>query len=225
MDWTEDHDVILCREVIVCDIFQHKPGSRERGSTLEKIASSLNQLEMPWFKVDQRSLRDRLKKLLAQFVSKKNEEEKASGIHVEIREIDELLQEIYDRRHEWEVTFNEQSEEKSKKNDAEKKSAENIRFRAMERLTEIKKRESSSGEEETPRKQPRSSGSDTISYLREKSEKDFTLREQELVLREKELVLHNRRQELNEAQLSQMAKQSQQQTDALMLLIRKIAEK
>ena len=47
---------------------------------------------MPWFKVDQRSLRDRLRKLLAQFVSNKNEEEKASGIHVEIRGIDELLQ-------------------------------------------------------------------------------------------------------------------------------------
>ena len=65
----------------------------------------------------------------------------------------------------------------------------------------------------------------TITYLREKIEKDFDLRERELVLKEKELQLDKKRQELNEAQLKHMAKQSQQQTEALMFLIWKIAEK
>ena len=96
MDWSEDHDAVLCREVISCDLFQYKQGSREKGLCLEKIATSLNALEIPWFKVDPRSIRDRLKKLLGQYISKKNEEEKASGIAVETKEIDELQGRIQD---------------------------------------------------------------------------------------------------------------------------------
>ena len=52
---------------------------------------------MLFFKVDQRSLRDRLKKLLKVFVEKKNKEEKASGIDTtEHTELDDLLLEIYE---------------------------------------------------------------------------------------------------------------------------------
>ena len=52
----------------------------------------------------------------------------------------ELLNEIYERRHEWEITFGEQADETTKKINAEKKSAENVRMKAMERLHETKKR-------------------------------------------------------------------------------------
>ena len=73
----------------------------------------------------------------------------------------------------------------------------------MERLSETRKRESMLGEEETPRKVPRSSGNSTISYLCEKVEKDFTLKERELQLREQGLQLSIRRHEVLENQSQQ----------------------
>ena len=101
-------------------------------------------------------------------------------------ELNELLREIYDQKHEQELNL---TNEKSNKAEEEKQSADNVRNRSMERLSETRKRESMLGEEETPRKVPRSSGNSTISYLREKAEKDFTLKERELQLREQELQL------------------------------------
>ena len=31
MEWTDQHDVLFCREVIGFDLFTHKPGSKECG--------------------------------------------------------------------------------------------------------------------------------------------------------------------------------------------------
>ena len=204
MDWSEDHDVIFCREIVASDLFKLKPGSRERGSCLEKNCKLFNFFwKNHGLIVDQRSLRDRIKKLLAQFIKKKNEEEKASGIDVESTELNELLREIYDKKHEQELNLTNENNEKSNKAEEEKQSADNVRNRSMERLSETRKRESMLGEEETPRKVPRSSGNSTISYLREKAEKDFTLKERELQLREQELQLSIRRHEVLENQSQQ----------------------
>ena len=53
MDWTNDHDIIFCREIIAHDLYQYKQGSREQnGACLDKIALILNELDEPWFKVD-----------------------------------------------------------------------------------------------------------------------------------------------------------------------------
>ena len=98
MSWTPDHEVMFLREVVLHDLFQHKEGSRERGLCLEGIAESLNIVETVWFKVDQRALRDKLKKLLQLFVTNKNQEAKQSGINPDHTELDDLLQEIYDRK-------------------------------------------------------------------------------------------------------------------------------
>ena len=64
MEWTLDHVIMFCREIVVHDLFQFKPASRERGACLEKIATALNAVTVIWFKVDQRALKDRIKKLL-----------------------------------------------------------------------------------------------------------------------------------------------------------------
>ena len=71
MVWTDEHEVFFCREIIVQDLFQHKDGSRERGQCLDKIADCLNAVTTVWFKVDQRSLRDKINKLIKEYVSKK----------------------------------------------------------------------------------------------------------------------------------------------------------
>ena len=192
MDWTNEHDILLCWEVIVNDPYEFKTGSRERGQCLDKIADILNAIQNPWFKVDQRSIRDRLKELLKAFITKKNAEERASGINPEYSELDNLLNDINERKHEGEIRENQNSEEKNKKVDKERVEAEQVRRMSTERLSETKKRLSTSAstdelEVSPPTKLARSSGGDTIMYLREKSEKDFALIEEELRLKRAEL--------------------------------------
>ena len=71
MEWTSQHDTMFCREVIAFEIFSNKPGSKERGHCLDRIAESLIAIIDPFFKVDQRALRDTIKKLLKSHVEKK----------------------------------------------------------------------------------------------------------------------------------------------------------
>lgn len=84
MTWSEEHDVLFCRELIVTQPFQYKAGSREKGQCWDSIACKLNGIAKPFFKVDQRSLRDHLNKLLKEYARKKAYEEKASGIDPEV---------------------------------------------------------------------------------------------------------------------------------------------
>ena len=230
MDWTNEHDILLCREVIVNDPYEFKTGSRERGQCLDKIADILNAIQNPWFKVDQRSIRDRLKKLLKAFITKKNAEERASGINPEYSELDDLLNDINERKHEGEIRENQNSEEKNKKVDKERAEAEQVRRMSMERLSETKKRLSTSAstdelEVSPPTKRPRSSGGDTIMYLREKSEKDFALREEELRLKRAELEAAKERDSHLQQQSALMLQQCQQQSAAMMLLVQKVVQK
>ena len=230
MDWTNEHDILLCREVIVNDPYEFKTGSRERGQCLDKIADILNAIQNPWFKVDQRSIRDRLKKLLKAFITKKNAEERASGINPEYSELDDLLNDINERKHEGEIRENQNSEEKNKKVDKERAEAEQVRRMSMERLSETKKHLSTSAstdelEVSPPTKRPRSSGGDTIMYLREKSEKDFALREEELRLKRAELEAAKERDSHLQQQSALMLQQCQQQSAAMMLLVQKVVEK
>ena len=105
----------LCREIILSNFYQHRDGSRERGQCLDRIAESLNDVTTIWFKVDQRALRDKIKKLLQLYVAEKNKEERASGIEPEHTELDDLLEEIYERK-----------KEKTEKIEEEKEAAEDI---------------------------------------------------------------------------------------------------
>ena len=42
MEWTEDHDVLLLREILASDLFSFKKGSVARGERWESIAETLN---------------------------------------------------------------------------------------------------------------------------------------------------------------------------------------
>ena len=84
---------------------------QERGLCLDRIAENLNSIETVWFKVNQRSLRDRLIKLLKIFKSKRTQEEKASGISPDHTELDDLLQDILERQQQAEIIATEKSDE------------------------------------------------------------------------------------------------------------------
>ena len=47
MDWTTEHDMFFCREVIGFDLYQYKPGSKEKGQCLDRTVESLNSTEEP----------------------------------------------------------------------------------------------------------------------------------------------------------------------------------
>ena len=57
MEWTEEHDLCLCPEILVLEPFKAKKGSVARGQIWGQIAANLNSLSVPQFRVKQRSVR------------------------------------------------------------------------------------------------------------------------------------------------------------------------
>jgi len=84
----------MCREVLVSEPFNFKPRSPERGKVWEAIAQRLNAIDQPKFRVSARAVRDRYSLLTAKQAQKLRDEEKASGIHMEISELDSLSRSI-----------------------------------------------------------------------------------------------------------------------------------
>ena len=41
IEWTTEHDMLFCREIIAFDLCHYKPGSKERGQCLDRIAERL----------------------------------------------------------------------------------------------------------------------------------------------------------------------------------------
>ena len=59
MKWTDSHDTMLLREILLFEPWKYRHGSVERGNVWESIAEPLNQIKSPSFKVNQRSVRER----------------------------------------------------------------------------------------------------------------------------------------------------------------------
>ena len=89
MEWTDQHDVLLLREMIVSDVFSFTKGSVSRENVWDSIAKKLNKIDSPQFRIkdksDKREDRERWELLRRKFKSKNREEEAASGIAVYIR--------------------------------------------------------------------------------------------------------------------------------------------
>ena len=177
MIWFKEHKLMLCREIVLHDMYQHKDGSQERGQCLDRIAESLNSVTTIWFKVDQRALRDKIKKLLQLYVTKRYKEECSSEISPEHTELDDLLQ-IYEQKKVSETNYHQQPSEKLKQINKEKEAAEDMQTKSVDRLSKTHKREAQDSASSCSlhnEKRCRSSGGDIIAYLWEKSEKDFQL--------------------------------------------------
>ena len=136
--WTVDHDVIMCREVLVSEPFNFKLRSPERGKVWEKIAQELNAIEKPKFRVTTRVVRDRYFLLITKHAQKLREEEKASGIKVETSELDILLEDIIERDKNAKAKIESQDLDKNKKAEKEKATAEEVSKQAMEKMADSK---------------------------------------------------------------------------------------
>ena len=187
MTWTKEHDIMLCREILLVQPFRFKHGTRDRGRCWEKIAQNLNDVERPHFLVDMRGVRDRFTKLEKNFRKKKASEERASGICPdEPDELDQALEEIVQLMNEelWEAG------ERRKELEREKTTAASVRKRAMERLAETRAGE---GVDREGRK--RRCGTEAIEYLKERREHDDQLKEEEMEFRNREINLREMREE------------------------------
>ena len=157
---------MLGREILLFELWKFRTGSRERGQCLDRIAESLNQVKDTRFNLTQKSIRDRLKILERDFKKKNRQEINASGISPEMSEIDEIMEDYMERKEEQEKQFEKVSAKNQDKAEKDRASAADARNKAMERLSEIKRRS-----DDPPKKKRKSSFNDPIPYLQEKAER------------------------------------------------------
>ena len=215
MEWSDKHDLVLCREVLAMEPYQHPYRSKERGDVWKQIAINLNGLDHPKFKVNKRSVRDRLTLLITKHKAKIRQEENASGIACEETELDQALEEIIDK----EKLADEKSSEAKKKEKEEKAAAEEHRQSAMERLGQTKRRNADSETDGAQAKKSRRSSSDVVEYLREKYQRESDQRKEEMELRKMEQQASVELQQQQNDMMRLFMQQQQQQTQILLSLL------
>ena len=197
-----------------------------------------------------RSVRDHIAILQNRYKKKLRAEEKASGITPdEPTEMENLLEQIIALEESAEAEQQEMDWEKSRKVENDRGKAEDVRLKAMEKLSDTQKRQS--GElEDNQSKRPRRSGSDAISYLSQRAQINYELRQEELKLKKDQqefekqqmkiategqkqfqeqqsqllkVVLQQQQQQSQQTLL--MMQQQQEQTKALMGMLERIMDK
>ena len=101
MEWTNNHDIALAREVLLLEPYRHKARTVERGKVWQKIADNLNSHAVLRFLVTKKSVREHLKLLLDKYHVRMQKERKDSRVEVEETELDQALEEINKK---WEAT-------------------------------------------------------------------------------------------------------------------------
>ena len=221
--WKKDDDMELLREVVHEEPYKFHVGSTKRGAAWTKIADNLVQRGL--VKATQRSVRNRFNSLMEEYRAREKEEKKASGVEVEFDEAYQALTEIDERMSEW--------EEKSQEKEAtEKETAEDMRRKAVERLSSTRKRkktdnvegDNNSDDGVSPSKK-KSSHTNLVSMMeasmamkKTEQEEHRQLRHRELDLRAAEMqqqqqfqtmLLHQHQQQQHQQQQQQHQQQQQ----------------
>ena len=129
-------------------------------------------------------MRGHSNKLLKDYGRKKNFGRKSFRNFLKALKLDVILEEILEEqlKNESQNQVSQDSADKSKQNNKEKKAADVIR-RSIERCSETQKREAEEGEEHITPKSSRSNGSDTVNFLREKAANEYELRKEKSSLK------------------------------------------
>lgn len=234
MLWMEKHDELLSREAMLVQPFAYRPSTRERGEAWSRIADSLNLIPDPKFYVNQRSVRERFNLLINRFRQKMAEELKATGINPEeLTPTEILLEELNVKIMEFESEFTTKTNEQQKKVEAEKAAIVDVRQKALETLSDTQKRKANNGEESTKRiKKSRSTGSETLAYLREKSQKDYEVKLVEAEAHKEEakaqrmLLEQSQNQQRQQQEFQQqMLQMFQQQQQSMIEMLKKMTKK
>ena len=155
MYWTEEHDRLMCREILAVDPFTGtKKGTVQRGAEWKIIADHLLEILEPKFKVDSRAVRDRYQLLAHKLRKKLKSEEKASGIDTEMSETETAIEEllIMEKEDAAESMDGDDTQRQRERKKQDKERAEDMRRQAMERMGQTQKRRNVEGENETKEK-------------------------------------------------------------------------
>ena len=117
--------------------------SAERGDEWKKIPDTLNLIECPVFRTNQRSTRERFQYLFEKRKSKNREEVRASGISPDITETDKLLNELIELFETDNLEQANSAKEKANKVALDAEKGLEMRRMSMERMRESAKRTSS----------------------------------------------------------------------------------
>ena len=147
-------------------------------------------------------------------------EEKASGISPTRSEVEEALEYLIEKE---DASDEIHKNNMNRKDDmAEREKAEEVRKVAMESLRTTKRRKEDEKENSVDCKQPkrrRSAGSETVAYLREKSEKERQGRAEEIELGKAQLELEQKKHnDVLQVLQQQQQQQQQQQMQAFAML-------
>ena len=181
---------MLCREVLVMEIFKYPKRSKERGEIWQKISTCLNSTSAIKFTVNKRSVRDRLTLLINKYKEKMNKEEKGSGITCDDEtEVEIAVAEIIEKERAADLERKEKSNTLTK-DENDKASAEEVRLKSMERLGQTKKRSADSECAEVAPPKSRRNASEAVQYLKEKFAQENEIRKEELEVRKKKQESH-----------------------------------
>ena len=219
MKWTEKHDILLGRELLLMKPYKYKPGTKESGAAWTSVAEDLNKVTEVSFNVSQKAVRDRTKLLIDKFKRKMREEEASSGTVQEQTELDILLEEVKCETDEASEKYEAVGSSKKKEQEKYKADAESIRNIAMENLTDTRKRKSLDGDSPTSSSKKRNHGSETMAFLMAKLDSDKELRNKELEMKKLSLE-REQQQSINFQALLEQQRQlqiNQQQQNHLML--------
>ena len=190
MLWTESHNFALEREIIQFKPWFHRHGTPEHGQIWNRTAESLNQIQEPCFKVDNRSVRYHYKLIEKRLNKKISNEEKAIGIAPpEESELDQGIHSIIEKFHDFDPKCMEEKHQKELKTNKDTEIAEEFRKAWLETFGETKWRlPVETGDDFTsPKQRKRKSASETFWYLQEKNEQELAMRKEELEIRKREM--------------------------------------
>ena len=170
----------------------------KRGQAWDKVAEALNIVKQLRFHVDQRGVRERYEKLKKAYQKRMREEVRASGISPEINVLDEAIESIVELSEVAEKEIMEAQGVKNKLSETERETAESVRKRSMERLSQTRERENL----ESSKK--RRSGNGMVEYLQEKEAREEQLNKIDVELRERHFALEERKH--NEAMVIEQNK-------------------
>ena len=131
-------------------------------------------------------------RLLSEKHKKMRAQEGSSGSNRDETELDQLLQNIVEESQAASENYKKDSKDKHENGLKDCKDAEEVRQKALESLSETKKRhteEEEQSQSSNSRKRPKKNGSETMLYLQSKAEKEFDLRKEELKMKKEEMEL------------------------------------
>ena len=239
MVWTDQHDTMLCREILTLNPFQSKKSSVQRGQIWHAIAVNLVSIRELHFKVDRRAVRDRYNLLSGKLRRKLKDEERASGIDTDMTETEVALEDLIEREDAAEAQLKENVDAGKKKKADDRESAEDMRAKALEKLGETQKRKAE-GNELGKIKKRRSTGGEAVRFLREKNEMLASVKKEEMALKLKSEEAESKRhhdfmqmmyqqQQQQKEQMhgiqAMMLQQQQQQNQLIMTMLSKVMPK